>query len=106
MSAVIGEGDPVEPEEPQPRTRLLIVGPRGDDEDDFLDAQAELVAAGYAATYVFGFIPTRKPLVRELIDSYGVATLPDWAEDADAAFQVYVAQRLYMPVRPLARWLT
>jgi len=42
--------------------------------------------------------------LRLILDSDAVATLPGWRASRGASLEVYVAERLRMPVRPVWEW--
>jgi hypothetical protein len=80
----------------------------------FNAAEATLTAAGY---YILnpassdlppdlGWADYLRYDLRLVLDSDGIAVLPNWEASRGAKLEVEVAQRLGIPVLPLAVWLT
>ena len=83
----------------------------------FTAARDQLQAAGYTVTIPLEIVPVDSPAaippweeclrrdLKVLLDCDGVAVLSGWDQSRGASLEVYVANRVGLPVKTVAAWL-
>lgn len=76
----------------------------------FEEAAKKLIEAGYEVISprdynIIEWIPGMKRALHDVVDANGIAVLDNWKSSRGATLELYIAEQLEIPIKPLEEWL-